>query len=518
MPKLSKNQRSKARESRIKAAEKGGQDFDALGLVGEAASMYESTKESLKKYINNNIIQVAAPTPSKPVATFATDSAGQGYPQNQTVNEAVLAYFILDSSFIGYYAMASVAQNWLVMKGCSQKATDAMKKGYKLTKNDGKSLEPKQVREIAKLDKKYKLNANMIEGVTFNNVFGIRHILFKHEDPDFDYELPFNPDAFKGGKYAGIAQIDPYWVVPILDDQDITDPTAINYYDPTFWSIGGKTYHKSHFVILRGEEVADYLKPTYRYGGLSTVQRVYQRVYAAERTSNEIPQLVMTKRMTVRKTDLAKMQANKAQFVKNLNAAAEFRDNFGTNVVGLGEDITQIDTTLTDLDATMWTQYHLVASIFDMPVSKLYGTGINGFASGETDEDYYISGLESLQANKLDDVAYAHYERMMPSEFGKDMDLDILWNPLKVMSDKDRADVNHVNSQTSKNLWDIGAIGDVDERERLIADENSGYSGMKELAVIGETGEETDLSDNDQSPDGQVNPDEALKDTDGDSA
>ena len=504
--KLSKKMRNKNKAARKHAKENHASNLDALELVGEASRMYADKQKSLSEYIANNSIQVQPPKPAKANnSTFATDSCNANYPSSQQpVNQAVLAYFISDSSFIGYYAMASVAQNWLVMKGCSQKATDAMKKGYKLTVNDGSNLEAKKVREIKKLDKKYKLNKNMIEGVTFNNVFGIRHILFKHTDPDFDYEEPFNPDSFKGGKYAGISQIDPYWVVPVLDDQDITDPTAINYYDPTFWAIGGKTYHKSHFVILRGEEVSDYLKPTYRYGGVSMVQRVYQRIYAAEKTSNEIPQLVMTKRMTVRKTDLAKMQANKAQFVNNLNAMNEFRDNFGTNVVGLNENIEQIDTTLTDLDATMWTQYHLVASIFDMPVSKLYGTGINGFATGETDEDYYISSLEALQANQLDDIAYAHYQRMMPSAFNQDMDFDILWNPLKVMSDKDRAEVNFINSQTAVNLRGTGAIGEVDERDRLIADENSGYSGMEVLEEFDFLENENDLVNNDQSPDGET--------------
>ena len=98
--------------------------------------------------------------------------------------------------------------------------------------------------------------------------------------------------------------------------------------------MAGKRYHKSHFIILSGDPVADYLKPTYRYGGISKAQQVYERVYAGERTANEIPQLVMTKRMNVRKTDLAKAQANKAKFIETLNAASEFRDNYGTQVIG----------------------------------------------------------------------------------------------------------------------------------------------------------------------------------------
>ena len=440
-------------------------------------------------YIQKNVVQREAPKPA-----VAMDSNGVAMDQSCSglnyqgeftfVNRQVLSYYVASSSFIGYYAMAVVAQNWLVQLGCSSAAEDAMRKGYELVKEDGEELSRKEKREIARLDKKHKLSQNIIEAETFNNVFGIRHVLFKHTDPDFDYEKPFNPDSFKSGKYAGISQIDPYWITPEIEDSDLSDPTAINYYEPTFWTINGKRYHKSHFIILKGQPVADYLKPTYRYGGLSMAQKVYERVYAGERTANEIPQLVMTKRMNVRKTDLVKAQANKAKFIQTLNAASEFRDNYGTQVIGLGEESTQLETSLADLDNSMWANYHLVASIFGRPVSKLFGTGHGGLGTGDTDDDYDIAMLESLQEGNLEDVAYAHYQRLMISEFNKEMDLDIVWNPLKVMSEKELAEINFIKSQTATNEYNIGAIGDVDERERLSKDKTSGYSGVEIVEVM----------------------------------
>lgn len=456
-------------------------------FVGDGLNL--GLDEARSKYIEDNAIQVKAPTPSG----VAMDSAcsGQNYRGSfDYVNRQVLSYYVASSSFIGYYAMAVVAQNWLVQICCSSAAEDAMRKGYELIKNDGEEISRKEKREIAKLDKRYHLDQNMIEGETFKNVFGIRHILFKHKDPDFDYEKPFNADAFKGGKYAGISQIDPYWVTPELDDRDITDPTSINYYEPTYWMVNGKRYHKSHFVILTGDHVADYLKPTYRYGGIGMAQKVYERVYAGERTANEIPQLTMTKRMNVRKTDLAKAQANKEKFIQSLNAAAEFRDNYGTQVIGKDEESTQLETSLADLDNSMWANYHLVAAIARRPVSKIFGTGHGGFSTGETDEDYDIAMLQTLQSGNLEDIACAHYERLMMSEFGKEMDLDIIWNPLKIMSDKELAETNFLKAQTAMIAYNIGAIGDVDERERLSRDKTSGYSGVEVNVEIPPTPEE----------------------------
>lgn len=439
--------------------------------------------EKRTAYLEKNVIQVKAPVAKNaPGAAMDSSCAGINYSGEFTfVNRQVLSYFVASASFIGYYAMAVVAQNKIVQMGCSSAAKDAMRNGYKLVREDGEDLPRKEQRQIARLDKKYKLSQNIIEAETFNNVFGIRHVLFKHKDPDFDYSEPFNADAFKGGKYAGISQIDPYWITPVLEDSDITDPTAIDYYQPTFWMINGKRYHKSHLVVLSGDPVADYLKPTYRYGGISKAQQVYERVYAGERTANEIPQLVMTKRMNVRKTDLAKAQANKAKFIETLNAASEFRDNYGTQVIGKDEESTQLETSLADLDTSMWANYHLVAAIFQRPVSKLFGTGHGGMGTGDVDEDYDIAMLETLQSGNLEDVAYAHYERLMMSGFSKEMDLDIVWNPLKVMSAKEQAEINFLKSQTAMNLFNVGAIGEVDERERLSKDKLSGYSGVEIL-------------------------------------
>lgn len=439
-----------------------------------------------REYINDNAIQVSAPQPQTK-SGIAMDSSCASLNFNGSfdfVNRHILSYFLASGSFIGYYSMAIIAQNSLVQIGCSSASEDAMRNGYKLIKNCGGELSRDEQKKISKLDKRYKLDKNIIEGDTFNNVFGIRHILFRHTDPNFDYSKPFNADSFKGGKYAGIAQIEPYYLTPVLDDNDITDPSSIGYYEPTFWIINGKRYHKSHFVILMGDPVADYLKPTYRYGGLSMTQKVYERVYAAERTANEIPQLVMTKRMNVRKTDLVKAQANKQQFIQSLNAAQEFRDNYGVQVVDLKEQIEQIETSLADLDTSMWANYHLTSSIFRRPISKIFGTGHPGFSTGDTDDDYDNARLKSLQSGNLEDIAYAHYERMIPSELGNEMDLDIIWNPLKIMSEKEEADINYIKSQTAINLWTIGAIGDADERDRITKDKLSGYSGIKVLEEI----------------------------------
>lgn len=445
------------------------------------------TDELRKKYIEENAIQRTAPK-AKAVEGAAMDSCNGASAQYQAnfdnANPHLLSYFIASSSFIGYYACALIAQHWLVSKGCEMKAKDAVKKGWDISVNDGTELDAKQIKIIEALDKKYRLKYNMSEGVKFKNIFGVRHILFKNTDPNFDYEKPFNPDSFKGGKYAGISQVDPYWIAPVFDNDDLTDPTAIDFYEPTYWQVNGKKYHKSHFVILLGDEVADYLKPTYRYGGIPLTQKVYERVYAAERTANEAPQLAMTKRLQVRKTDLAKAQANKAKFVKNLQTANDYRDNYGVTVIGKEEDIKQLETSLADLDDVIMTQFQLVCAEFGVPATKMLGTMPKGFSGGGEENDIYLEDVEELQGNDMNEIAQAHYARLIPSELSKALDINSLeielsWRPLKIQSESEIATARSNNANADAALFNTGAIDNIDIRQKLINDKSSGYSGMK---------------------------------------
>ena len=447
-------------------------------------SEFAEASDQLVRDIVNGAVQTPLPKPSAEGAAMdSCSSAALPMPSIGSINQRTLAFYVASSSFIGYHACALIAQHWLVSKGCSFKAREAVKKWFTINSGDGHQLNPEQVKFIESQDKRYKLSENLVQAVHFNNVFGVRHILFKHINPDFDYSKPYNPDGFGPGEYAGMSQIDPYWITPELDDLDLTDPTRIGFYEPTYWLIQGRRYHKSHFVILRGDDVADYLKPTYRYGGVPLVQRIYERVYAAETTANEAPQLAKTKRLLIRKVDAEEIQANKLKFVKNLNFFQKFRDNYGSLFIGKNDEATQVDTTLTDLDSTIMTQYQLVCAELDIPASKLLGTGHSGMGTGETDDDYYIQSVEEIQGNDMTQIIEAHYSRLSASALkpnGIESEIEPVWNPIKVKSEKEQADILLATSTALTNLVNTGAIDAIDVQTYLDKKKDLGFEGLSE--------------------------------------
>lgn len=429
----------------------------------------------------------------KTVATFDSNnyenSLKAAYTLGQVGIPEVQAMWYGSQSFIGYQMCALMAQHWLINKACLIPARDAIRKGYEFTINDGAKVAPDVLAAINKANKKYRLNRSLVEYVKMARVFGIRVALFKVESDDPDYYVkPFNPDSVTPGSYRGISQVDPYWCVPELTNSSAMDPSSLDFYEPTYWIINSQRYHKSHLVIAHGPDVADILKPAYLYGGLSVPQMIYERVYAAERTANEAPQLALTKRAMVFYTDAAKALANQAKFEERLAVWAQLRDNYGIKVADKEADqVEQHDTSLADLDAVIMTQYQIVAAAANIPVTKLMGTQLKGFSTGDGEAENYHEELESIQVNDMEPLIDRHMVCLIRSEIvprfgGEPFAVDCTWEPVKSVSPMDAATVRKIDAETAKiYAVDIGAIDGEEVRARISADEESGYNGLPVL-------------------------------------
>ena len=400
-------------------------------------------------------------------------------------------------SFIGHQACAILAQHWLIDKVCSRPPKDAIQNGYKIVlsgvdKEQGQGIVDR-VTEInkgwmAKNTSSMASDAGLGRGMLrqcyefarFARIFGIRHALFLIDG--IDYAAPFNPDGIAPGSYKGISQIDPYWLTPEFDTQSIADPASPTFYEPTWWRLpNGNRVHRTHFVILREGEVADVLKPTYYYGGNPLPQQIYERVYAAERTANEAPELAMTKRLTVMQGAIENYLSDENEVTERLEAFNRMRSNHGVIVVGEDENLSQSDTSLTDFDALIMTQYQLCAAIGRMPATKLLETSPKGFnATGEHESDSYDQELVSIQTDGMDPLMDRHHLCLARSEFPEFPELAIAteWEPVRAPKPGEVADINLKNAQAGQLRITSGVISPEDEREKVKADPHAGYPNL----------------------------------------
>ncbi len=231
-----------------------------------------------------------------------------------------LALWYTSQGFIGHQMAGLLSQQWLIRKACLMPGRDALRNGWDVASVDGDELPEDAAKLLKRADRRHKIKAAAEEFVFLGRVFGIRLALFKVEstDPDY-YEKPFNLDGVAPGSYRGIVQIDPYWCAPMLDGAAASDPSSKAFYEPTYWMVSGKKIHKSHFVIFRNGRVPDILRPSYLYGGIPVPQLIMERVYGAERTANEAPMLVQTKRTNVWLTDMAKFTQAGDKAIERMN-------------------------------------------------------------------------------------------------------------------------------------------------------------------------------------------------------
>lgn len=423
------------------------------------------------------------------------DDTSNGVPEFKSMRNAAnlpdaLVGWFIGQGFIGYQTCALIAQNWLVDKAVSMPARDAVRHGYqvKIGGVDDEDVSSGMLETIREADKVFHTHKNLEQFVKMGRLFGVRVLIFLVDSPDpLYYEKPFNPDGVTLGSYKGMAQVDPYWCIPELDALAVQNPASEHFYEPTWWVVNGKRYHRSHLCVFRAAEVPDILKPLYRYGGIPVPQRIVERVYAAERTANEGPQLAMTKRLTVWKTDMAALYTNQEQAAQHMAVFTQYRDNYGVKLVDTEDSIEQHDTGLADLDVTIMTQYQLVAAAAGVPATKLLGTTPKGFnATGEYDESSYHEELETIQSNDLTPVLDRHYLILMRSLVApgaKGITVSIDWAPVDSPTAKEYAEINKLKADTDAVLVTAGAIDGMDIRARIKNDPNSEYTGLADIEL-----------------------------------
>lgn len=438
-----------------------------------------------------------APEADRVAVMDDSDGGGGGSSMKQmlssnqpNVSDALFHWFARQG-FIGHQMAALVAQNWLVYKACAMPARDAVRNGWRVGTETGDQLAAATLLEITKADKRLGIKKQLREFLTMGRIFGVRIAVpnIDYDDPVASYAAPFNIDGVKPKTFLGWTQIDPYWITPQLDNLASGDPKNPHFYEPTWWVIQGRKYHRSHLVIYRHGMLADILKPAYMYGGIPLPQMIMERVYAAERSANEAPLLALTKRTVVYKTNMEKAMVNLPKLYERVAFFSEMWNNYGMRMIDKEEDEhEQFDTSLGDLDALIMTQYQLVAAVAEVPSVKLLGTSAKGFnATGEGDEASYHESLESIQENDLQAFLDRHYLLLSKSlDMGLEHRIEAFWNPLDAPTAQETAASNLAKAQTGAALVAAGITSIEEERARLGRDEDSGYAG-----VLNDTIEET---------------------------
>lgn len=422
---------------------------------------------------------------------IATDDAIKPAMYDDDLPEEMFSFF--RHTFIGWQACALLYENPYIKKACEIPARDAVAVDYKLQyahpetdedENTDKEKEQEILNNLKEIsDIKMNIKNVCRDSNVFKKTFGqILAIPTFNTDMSKAMSEPYDPKTIKKGTYTGMTLIQPFWVTYQLDGAGVSKPNEAGYYEPVYYIVNGHTkIHRSWVIKLTTGPIADILKPVYYYGGIPLTQQIYERVFCAEKTANEAPKLALTKRLLVVDGNIENLVANPAAAFAGLQAALNIRDNMGVMVKNPNDAVSQIDTTLTDFDSLIMTQFQLVAAIAEMPTTKLMKTQLKGLAnSGDYEMKDYNQTLVEIQENDFNAILRKHYEYLCLSEYGKDLHLKTVWNPIDTPSETDLAQIELSQAQTDAQYIQAGVIDPSEVRTTLRNNEDSRYHNLEE--------------------------------------
>ncbi|MBR2526582.1 DUF1073 domain-containing protein [bacterium] len=434
-----------------------------------------------------------------------TDKFNDYYNISNPVDDIIYTHFATQC-FIGFQACAILTQNWLINKACLLPTKDAIRPDYELsyvTTDETEVIDKDFLTKITDLSndaKKFNIKEVARTFAEKKRQFG--QCLAYPIVEGADYSNPFNIDSIKPDSYKGMTVIDPVWYQAILDDEAISDPTSLRYMKPTYFQMpNGVKVHHSWCIFNTNGDVPDILKPTYRWGGYPIPQLIYKRAYAAEKTANEAPMLAQSKRLLITDINPKNYFVNQRETEEQLKVLCNFRDNFGVMTKRPGESVQQIDTSLTDLDEVIMTQFQLTAAAAGITATKLLETQPKGFNStGDYEDKNYKLTCVSIQKEDYIPILDFHYRLLSMSKYGIKRDYTINFKEIDTPTEKERAEINEIKARTDATYIDAGILTQDEVRDNLIKSPNSDYADISNDIDEEYPEEEQGGSETSQSP------------------
>ena len=441
-------------------------------------------------------------TDGKRVAMDASTSPNSNYetdfvkPLIDSSAPDIIYDFFARRGFIGFEACAILKQNWIINNACNIPAQDAIRPGYKLVVTGGDELSTDELSKIEDISvQDFHILDVCATAVEKKKVFGSCLVVPRFEE-DVDMSVPFNPDAVKGKKYKGMVVVEPRWLQFEFREESLGDPLSPDFYEPTWFRMPSSNFliHKSWCIHLKNTIVPDVLKPTYMWGGIPLTQMIYERVYAAEKVANEAPMLALSKRLLITDVPLTATMFNPEETLNQIKTLLNYRDNWGVISKRPDATVQQIDTSLSDFESVLMSQYQLVAAIAQIPATKLIKAQPAGMnATGEFDFKDYIQSLQTLQSNDMVPIVNLH-NRLYTLSNGKDVHINTVFDPIDVPSKAEMAQVNSTQAQSLSNLVASGIISADEARDVLRSDDDSNFDSLSEAPAPASNEEEGDVN------------------------
>ena len=390
-----------------------------------------------------------------------------------------------DASFMGYGALANLSQNGLIRAGVEMRGDEMTRKWGELSRKGNYDTDEEQQEKLDKLTQemeKWKVrelfrSASCLCGYMGGCLLFIDTGEDNLANPLILDSMTFAPDTFKGFRL-----IEPYLVTP--GGYNSTNPMREDYFKPSLWYVQGIPVHSSRLIYFAENKLTSLLKPAYNFFGLPLAQKVIDAVAHYTENREAAGRLLQKYAVTVLKTNMEEvLSGGFDQALKNrIQYFVQNRSNDGCAAIDKDmEDLVIQTTSLAGVTDIVRQSMEYVAAMFCEPVTKMWGLSPNGFSSGDVELQNHYDNIKAQQ-EKMFGEPIRRVLRVLQQNLYGEIDDSIIFNFLPLSEDDERkiAETNKIQADTDAVLITNGVISEEEARQRLIADENSGYNTLTE--------------------------------------
>ena len=390
-----------------------------------------------------------------------------------------------DASFMGYGALANLSQNGLIRAGVEMRGDEMTRKWGELSRKGNDDTDGEQQEKLDKLTQemeRWKVrelfrSASCLCGYMGGCLLYIDTGEDNLANPLILDSMTFAPDTFKGFRL-----IEPYLVTP--GGYNSTNPMREDYFKPSLWYVQGIPVHSSRLIYFAENKLTSLLKPAYNFFGLPLAQKVIDAVAHYTENREAAGRLLQKYAVTVLKTNMEEvLSGGFDQALKNrIQYFVQNRSNDGCAAIDKDmEDLVIQTTSLAGVTDIVRQSMEYVAAMFCEPVTKMWGLSPNGFSSGDVELQNHYDNIKAQQ-EKMFGEPIRRVLRVLQQNLYGEIDDSIIFNFLPLSEDDERkiAETNKIQADTDAVLITNGVISEGEARQRLIADENSGYNTLTE--------------------------------------
>lgn len=321
-----------------------------------------------------------------------------------------------------------------------------------------------------------------------------------------DTSQPLELDSIKKDSLRYLRVVDRWKISPvgIIDEDTDSDWWG----EPMLYNITGSygyapMIHRSRLVMFHGVELPDNSYRARGYWHDSVLTSVLESIKNYDTATGGVASMLFESNVDILKipglAEMINTEAGRKKLTERFLATAIMKSfnkmlllDGGRPVdptnMSKGEEFEQKQINFAGVNEAILRFITDVAGAADVPVTRLFGQSPAGMdATGDSDTRNYYDHINSRQEENLLPQLLYLYEVIMRSTFGKmPEDLEIEFNPLWQLTDKEIADRNYVEAQTFEKYVGMNAMTEHSVAKELLARRRFGTFTEEDVALAEE--------------------------------